>query len=74
MATNEPVQVDMILQYVDGTRPHRGKVGLCVYCGGDPTVARGREAIGTLGCICNPARPQRLTTTVGEVSDQKGPR
>lgn len=76
MATRDEqklVRVDSIIRTVDGTRPNHGKVGLCHYCGGDPMVARGREAIGTIGCICNPARPQRLTTEVGETSDQKGP-
>lgn len=77
MATNDEqklVRVDSIIRYANGgTPPNFGKVGLCHYCGGDPTVARGRDAIGTTGCICNPARPQRLTTEVGETSDQKGP-
>lgn len=60
-------RVDEIVRYADGTCPHRGKVGLCVRCGGDPNVARGRAAIGTLGCVCNPAWGQKLTTEVGEV-------
>lgn len=62
-----PRRVDEIVRYASGEYPHHGKVGLCINCGGDPQAARGREAIGTPGCVCNPARPQRLTMQVGEV-------
>lgn len=70
-------RVDEIVQYPNGECPLRGRVGLCRRCGGDPAVATGSAAIGTLGCACGvsmrggPDKVMALdvTTEVGETRD-----
>lgn len=45
-------RIDHIVRTADGQFPNEGKAALCRRCGGDPAVARGAAAIGTIGCVC----------------------
>mgnify|MGYP003424883981 FL=1 len=71
-------RVDEIVRYADGRFPLHGRVGLCRRCGGDPAIATGTAAIGTMGCTCGVnlfGRPDRVmpldvTTEVGETREE----
>lgn len=75
--TTQTQRVDEIVKMADGTFPLHGRVGLCRRCGGDPKVATGRAAMGTVGCPCGvnifggPDRvmPLDVTTEVGETRE-----
>ncbi len=71
-------RIDEIIMYNDGTFPLHGRTGLCRRCGGDPSVATGSAAIGTIGCTCgvnvfgrhDKVMPLDVTTEIGETRDE----
>lgn len=69
---------DLIVRTEDGQYPNAGKTNLCIRCGGDPSIAQGRDAIGTPGCLCNeptfaPPPPPPRKHIVGWATDRLPP-